>query len=71
MANFVGQANISHGPQQVNNNASRTGENQNPKSELLEQKDGSEWMDTGTAGKAGRVDKQLETVGAINGSEDG
>ena len=71
MANYVAQANISQGPQQVNNNASRMRGNENPKSELLEKQDGSEWMDAGKAGKAGRVDKQLEAVGAVHRSEDG
>ena len=69
MANYVGQANISQGPQQVNNNASRTGESRIQQNELLEQKDGSEWMDTGKAGKAGRADSEMETVGTINRAE--
>ena len=71
MANYVAQANISQGPQQVNNNASRMRGNENPKSELLEKQDGSEWMDAGKAAKAGRADSELEAVGAVHRSEDG
>lgn len=69
---FVKQANIANGPQQVNNGTAppaspaRT-ENLEPASELLESGDG-ERMDARTAGEAGRGDKALEAVGAVNGA---
>lgn len=76
MVGYVKQANIAHGHQQVNNanmaksGDSRTRENENTPNELLEQKHGSEWLDAGTAGKAGADDKELETVDACDGSKD-
>ena len=71
MMGYVRQANIAHGPQQVNNTPddSRTRENQNPKSKLMEQKDG-ERLDTGTTGKAGKADPAMATVGEIDRAED-
>ena len=67
---FVRQANIAHGPQQVNNGtpvASRPQENEITPSKLLEASNG-ERMDTGTASAAGRANQELETVGAIHGA---
>ena len=72
MAGYVGQANIAHGHQQVNNvdikksGDPRARENEIPPNELLEQKHGSEWLDTGAAGKAGATDSELEAVGEID-----
>ena len=72
---FVKQANIANGPQQVNNGVpsaespSHAGLPTNRSDELLglnhEQR-----LDTGTAGAAGGVHSRLETVGAVNRSED-
>ena len=75
---FVKQANISHGPQQVNNGVqadtnrpgpSRVGISTNLSNELMglehEQR-----LDTGTAGTSGGADPQLDTVGALDGSKD-
>jgi hypothetical protein len=70
---YVRQANIAHGPQQVNNgtpdDTPRTRENQNSQNKLMEQKDG-ERMDTGTTGKAGKADPAMATLGEIDGTED-
>ena len=73
---FVRQANIAHGSQQVNNGpprptaeASRARESENPPNKLLEQQHG-EWLDSGTVQAAGSGDTSLETVGALDGSED-
>lgn len=76
---YVRQANISQGPQQVNNGganfdtSTRTyahtrGENENQQNKLLESQHG-EWMDGGAASAAGGVDKSLATVGKIDGAE--
>ncbi len=68
---FVKQANIAHGPQQVNNNAvspaspARAEENANPPTELLEQ-DHAQWLDTGTASKASAGDPIMATVGTVH-----
>ena len=68
------QANLTTGPQQINNNgtmsddrARRTGNLQN---ELLESSDGKR-LDAGAAGTAGGVDPHLETVGAGRGADHG
>ncbi len=68
---FTRQANIAHGPQQVNNGVLPMveglahAENQKPKQiELLEAK--NERMDFGATGKAGAGDKELATVGKVN-----
>ncbi len=68
MANYVGQANITNGPQQVNN-TSRAEKKKKPPIEQLEKKDGNEWMDTGAASTTGNIDQELETVGAIHGAK--
>ncbi|MFZ5482992.1 MAG: hypothetical protein ACOZB0_02070 [Pseudomonadota bacterium] len=77
---IVRQANIAHGPQQVNNGTmpnstpapvqARVGENQNPQTQLLETQHG-EWLDTGASSKTGRTDQDLATVGAINRPQNG
>jgi hypothetical protein len=73
---FVQQANIAHGPQQVNNGTapppaepSRAGESEKPPNKLLESRDG-ERLDTGAAGAAGGADSSLEAVGAVNRATD-
>ncbi len=69
---IVQQANIAHGPQQVNNAApppaqgtvttqARTENSGKPSNELLEQQHGAR-MDTGTKGAPGRAHPQLETL---------
>lgn len=71
---FVKQANIAHGPQQVNNGAaaggSRAGKTENQPNKVLEHQHG-ERLDFGTAGTAGRADSTLETVGAGHRPKDG
>lgn len=61
------QANIAHGPQQVNNAASiaRADESGNPPTELLEHQHG-EWLDTATTGTAGGRYQTVEAVGAVD-----
>lgn len=73
---FVRQANISHGPQQVNNGVAlqacgppRAGEIENPQSKLLETQNG-EGLDTRAQGAAGDLDSALETVAAVHRPED-
>jgi hypothetical protein len=70
---YVQQANIAHGPQQVNNSppdeTSRTRENENQQNKLMEQKN-DEWVDTGTKGAAGRADTAMATVGEVDRTED-
>ncbi|HLO75018.1 MAG TPA: hypothetical protein VK196_01005 [Magnetospirillum sp.] len=70
---FVKQANIAHGPQQVNNGISGPGRAparekilDNQSNRLLECEPYGEWLDTGTAGTASGTDPQLETVGALH-----
>lgn len=69
---FVRQANIAHGPQQVNNGAadtSRAGKSETQQSKLLEQEHG-ERLDFGTAGAAGKVDPHVEAVVPLDRAED-
>ena len=70
---YVRQANIAHGPQQVNNGVPedepRARGNQNQENKLMEQKDG-ERLDTGTTGTTGKDDPEMATVGEIGGTED-
>ena len=71
---YVKQAHIEHGPQQVNKrdkefDNSLTRENENQKNDLLEHNDGNR-MDTGTTGETISDDSAMETVGAVNGTED-
>lgn len=72
---YVRQANIAHGPQQVNNasnapdGAPRAGENPNLQNKLLEEKDG-ERLDPGTACTPGRADPAMATVGEVDRAED-
>lgn len=70
---FVRQANIAHGPQQVNNgavSASRAEESGYQPNKVLEHQHG-ERLDSGAAGASGGADSQLETVGAVNRAEVG
>jgi hypothetical protein len=75
MMGFVRQANIAHGPQQVNNasaasdGAPRTAENPNLQNKLLGEQDG-ERLDFGTTCAPGRADPAMATVGAIDRAED-
>lgn len=67
---FAKQANISHGPQQVNNGTAPLAHAEktiNQQNELLEVKDGSETMDTRTAGATVGADPAMATVGKIHG----
>ena len=78
---FVRQANIAHGPQQVNNGVkpefpdqyaharAHTGEIQNQPNELLEQTHGKR-LDPRTTGPAIGTNSPMETVGAVNRAED-
>jgi hypothetical protein len=71
---FAKQANIAHGPQQVNNDtrpqpeASRAGETKNLPNKLSEANDELH-PDTRTSTLASRADSQMETVGEINRAE--
>jgi len=71
---YVHQANIAHGPQQVNNtlaapDAPSRGRNQTLQNKLLEAND-DERLDPGAAGAPGRADSDLATVGASDRAED-
>lgn len=65
------QANIAHGPQQVNNGGAtgradaRAGDSERAKKELLGVSDG-ERLDAGTAGTAGGSNPALEAVGTVH-----
>lgn len=72
---FVRQANIAHGPQQVNNGTppsgdepSRARESENQPNKLLEQTD-DERLDSRATATASEADQELATMGAINGTE--
>jgi hypothetical protein len=65
---FAKQANIAHGPQQVNNHAASIAhaeQIENQPSELMGH-DHGERLDTRTAATAGGSDQAMETVGAIH-----
>lgn len=64
---YAKQANIAHGPQQVNNGPgpTRTGQNSNSPSKLLEQSNEIP-MDTETSGSAGGSNSEMEAVGEID-----
>jgi hypothetical protein len=71
---IVKQANIAHGPQQVNNGTSpnastRAEENSNPSNELLEHQRGTR-LDRGTTGLPSSADPSLVPVAQINGPEE-
>jgi hypothetical protein len=70
---FVRQANIAAGPQQVNNGPApvepaRARETENQQTKLLEAQ--NERLDTRATSTAGAADPALETVGAIDRTED-
>jgi hypothetical protein len=71
---FVRQANVAHGPQQVNNRVypaaepSRAGETQNPPNKLLEQQHG-ERLDDGTAQAAVGADTAMAALAEVHGAE--
>jgi hypothetical protein len=68
---YAKQANIAHGPQQINNGApapAHTEKILNQSNELLEHQHGNT-LDTGTAGAAAGHDPAMATLGAINGAE--
>jgi len=75
IAGYVGQANIAHGHQQVNNasrpqsTAARARENQNPENELLEESH-VERLDTGTACTPSEADPAMAPLEEIDRSED-
>jgi hypothetical protein len=65
---FVQQANVTTGPQQINNGRGPAQESQKIEvqpSKLLEEC-GGQRLDTGTAGTTGGADSHLEAVGAVN-----
>jgi hypothetical protein len=68
---FAKQANIAHGPQQVNNGdtapVARTEQTEKPQNELLEH-DHGERLDTGAARTASKSDSAMATVEFINGT---
>lgn len=71
---FVHQANIAHGPQQVNNvppplGAPRARESEIAPNELLEVSDGQR-LDVGATAQAGGADSHMEAVGTIHRTED-
>jgi hypothetical protein len=73
---FVRQANVAHGPQQVNNaarpvtDASRARESESQPNELLEQQR-EQWLDGGTTQAAGSADPPVATMEAIHRPPDG
>lgn len=67
------QANLTTGPQQINNGTmpgGRARKTETLQNELLESSDGKR-LDAGAAGTTGRVDPHLETVGAGSGADHG
>lgn len=62
---YIRQANIAHGPQQVNNGApiAGAGNSQSEPDKLLEQQHGNT-LDIGAQTTAGRIDPAMEAVGA-------
>ena len=75
MIGYVGQANIAHGPQQVNNapstadDASRAPENADLQSKLLKERD-DERLDIGAASAAGQADPAMAPLGAVDRAKD-
>ena len=73
---FVKQANIAHGPQQVNNatpppgDSSRVRETENLQNKVLEAQDGKR-LDAGTTKTAISGDTAMAAVGKINGPKNG
>ena len=69
---FAKQANVAHGPQQVNNGPppSRGKKSGTQQNELLEDGDHGQWLDTRAPGKAGRTDPAMAAVGKCLRPED-
>lgn len=73
---FVKQANIAHGPQQINNSAMQSAAESKPQksekssNELLEGGDHEPWLDTGTTGTAGGLDISLAALELIQRATD-
>lgn len=79
---FVRQANISNGPQQVNNGGAASsfdtktrahagaGEIKKPENKLLEAQT-NEWLDTGATTTASGANQAVDAVGTVNGAKDG
>jgi len=70
---YARQANVTTGPQQVNNGvatppAPRARDLEPEPSKLLEETDG-QWLDTGATSARGRADPHLATVGAVDGAK--
>ena len=70
---YARQANVTTGPQQVNNGvatppAPRARDLEPEPSKLLEETDG-QWLDTGATSARGRADSHLATVGAVDGAK--
>lgn len=71
IAGYVKQANIAHGPQQVNNLSDNqirdqsSDENGNPQNKLLEEIDGQR-LDTGATCASGQADQAMAAVGKIH-----
>lgn len=64
------QANVTTGPQQVNNGIPLARENVIEQNKLLEQSNG-QWLDSGATGQASGSDSEMATVGAIDGAKVG
>ncbi len=62
---YAKQANVTTGPQQINNGITRTGKSQIQSIELLEQSNGN-YLDTRAQTAPARVNPDLATVGTIN-----
>lgn len=73
---FIRQANVAHGPQQVNNGttapaiSARAQETENPQNRLLEQQHG-ELLDTRAASTPIEADPSMATVGTFNRAANG
>jgi hypothetical protein len=67
---FVRQANIAHGPQQINNAEPHAGagKNESQPNKLLEDQRGK-WMDLGAQEAAGRLDQALAAMGKVHRPE--
>ncbi len=74
---FIRQANVAHGPQQVNNGTpaptvpARALETENPQNRLLEAQGHDDRLDTLTPSTASGADPAMATLGAVDGTKDG